>query len=716
MIDYQLDDLGIATLTWDMPGRSQNVINGGSCAALFAAIEKAATDSAVKGILMTSAKPDFVAGGDLEWLLSADGAEELFARTMALHRALRQLEACGKPVACALPGSALGGGLEVALATHYRVAADNARARFGLPEVTLGLLPGGGGTQRLPRLIGIQNALPLLLEGKRLKAQDALKLGILHAVVPAGSEVSAARAWLLAQTAPVQQPWDAKGFKIPGGAVSSPAVQQLLMVANAMLRAKTHGNYPAPEHILSCAYEGLITDIDTGLKTEARYFVHAVLSPAAKAMIRSLFFSMNEANKLASRPQDVPTQKYTKVGVLGAGMMGAGIAYVTAKAGIQVVLIDASQEAAERGKAYSQTLVEKQMARGQLSQDNADALLARIQPTTDYALLNGAELVIEAVFEDRAIKAEVTCKSEAVIAADAIFASNTSTLPISGLAQASARPAKFIGLHFFSPVDKMPLVEVIVGQQTSQDTLARALDYVRAVAMTPIVVNDSRGFYTSRVFSTYVLEGLALLAEGVAPQLIESAGLQAGMPVGPLALTDEVSAELIVKIDKQTQADMGAAYRARPGQDVAKKIVELGRIGKKAGQGFYDYPQGAKKQLWPGLAEHFPLAATQPPLDELVQRLILVQSVESARCLEEGVLTTARDADVGSILGWGFPPFRGGTISQIQGMGLQAFIAQCKQLAARHGERFNPPQRLKDMAAKGESLLSSLSPGGRRSG
>ena len=704
MIHYQLDSQGIATLTWDMPGRSQNVINGESCAALFAAIEKAANDSAVKGILLTSAKPDFVAGGDLEWLLAADGAEELFARTMALHRTLRQLETCGKPVASALPGSALGGGLEIALATHYRVAADNAKARFGLPEVTLGLLPGGGGTQRLPRLIGIQNALPLLLEGKRLKAQDALKLGILNAVVPAGSEVQAAHSWLLAQSAPVQQPWDAKGFRIPGGAVSSPAVQQLLMAANAMLRAKTFGNYPAPEHIMSCVYEGLITDIDTGLKTEARYFVHAVLSPEAKAMIRSLFFSMNEANKLAARPSHVPTQKFSKVGVLGAGMMGAGIAYVTAKAGIQVVLIDASQEASERGKTYSQALVEKQVARGQLSQDKADALLARIHPTTDYALLQGAELVIEAVFEDRAIKADVTLQSEAVIAADAIFASNTSTLPISGLAQASARPANFIGLHFFSPVDKMPLVEVIVGKQTSQDTLARALDYVKAVAMTPIVVNDSRGFYTSRVFSTYVLEGLALLAEGVAPQLIESAGLQAGMPVGPLALTDEVSAELIVKIDKQTQADLGAAYRARPGQEVARTIVELGRIGKKAGLGFYDYPQGAKKQLWSGLAQYFPVAATQPTMDELVQRLILVQSVESARCMEEGVLTTARDADVGSILGWGFPPFRGGTISQIQGMGIQAFIAQCEQLAARHGERFSPPQLLRDMAAKGESF------------
>ena len=704
MIDYQLDDQGIATLSWDMPGRSQNVINGESCAALFAAIDKAAKDAAVKAILMTSAKPDFIAGGDLEWLLAAIGAEELFDRTLALHRALRQLETCGKPVATALPGSALGGGLEIALASHYRVASDNPKARFGLPEVTLGLLPGGGGTQRLPRLIGIQNALPLLLEGKKLKVQDALKLGLLNAVVPAGYEVQAARAWLLVQTAPVQQPWDTKGYKIPGGAVSSPAVQQLLMVANAMLRAKTFGNYPAPEHILSCVYEGLITDIDTGLKTEARYFVHTVLSSEAKAMIRSLFFSMNEANKLVARPANVATQKYGRVGVLGAGMMGAGIAYVTAKAGISAVLLDTTLEAAQRGKAYAKALVDKQLARGQLTQEKADALLARIVPTTDYALLDGAELVIEAVFEDRAIKAEVTRKSEAVIAADAIFASNTSTLPISGLAQASSRPANFIGLHFFSPVDRMPLVEVIVGKQTSQATLARALDYVKAVGMTPIVVNDSRGFYTSRVFSTYVLEGLAMLDEGVAPALIENAGLQAGMPVGPLALTDEVSAELIVKIDKQTRADLGDAYRARAGQEVAKKIVDLGRMGKKSGLGFYDYPPGAKKQLWPGLAEHFPQALAQPAMAELVQRLILVQSVEAARCLQEGVITSARDADVGSILGWGFPPFRGGAISQIHGTGIKAFVAECEQLAALHGERFSPPQRLLDMAAKGESF------------
>lgn len=706
MIDYTLDDDGIATLSWNLPARSQNVLNGESCEAFFAAAARALQDAAVKGMLVTSAKPDFIAGGDLEWLQASDSAETLFARTCELHRALRALETGGKPVAIAMPGSALGGGLEIALAGHYRVAADNPKARFGLPEVTLGLLPGGGGTQRLPRLVGVQASLPLLLEGKRLKAADALAAGILHAVVPAGEEIAAARAWLLdASRRTATQPWDAKGFRIPGGALTHPSVQQVFMAANALARQKTYGNYPAVASILSCVYEGLLTDLDTGLKTEARYFVKAVLSPEAKAMIRTLFFGMNEANKLAARPAGVPTQRYRKVGVLGAGMMGAGIAYVSAKAGLDVVLIDTGEEAAARGKDYSRKLVDKQVQRGRLAREKADALLAKIVPTTDFARLDGAQLVIEAVFEDRAIKADVTCRSEAVLAPDALFASNTSTLPITGLAQASARPANFIGLHFFSPVDKMPLVEVIVGRDTSEATLARALDYVKTIGMTPIVVNDSRGFYTSRVFSTYVLEGLAMLAEGVAPALIENAGLLAGMPVGPLALTDEVSSELIHKITRQTRADLGDAYVARPGEDVAARMVELGRLGRKAGLGYYDYPaSGGKKALWPGLAQEFPLAAEQPDVAALIERLVTVQAVETVRCLEERVLTTARDADVGAILGWGFPAFRGGPASYIHGVGVDAFVATCDRLAARHGARFAAPALLREMAAQGRSF------------
>ena len=701
MIDITIDTDGIATLSWDQPGRAQNVLNGETCAAFFTAIDKVVADANVKGILITSAKPDFIAGGDLEWLQASDDAATLFDRTCELHRALRKLETCGKPVAAALPGSTLGGGLEIALACHYRVAADNARARFGLPEVTLGLLPGGGGTQRLPRLIGVQKALPMLLEGKRIKAAEALKLGIVDAVVNAGEVVDAARAWLLGGGQNhVQQPWDIKGYKVPGGGISSPAVQQIFTAANAMLRQKTYGNYPAAASILSCVYEGLITDLDTGLKTEARYFVQAVLSPEARAMIRTLFFSLNAANKLAARPTDVPVRRYAKVGVLGAGMMGAGIAYVTAKAGLPVVLLDSTQEAAERGKDYSRKLVEKQVQRGRLHAEQAEALLARIKPTTRYTDLDGAELVIEAVFEQRDIKADVTRQAEAVLSPDAIFASNTSTLPITGLAEASSRPGNFIGLHFFSPVDKMPLVEVIVARQTTQATLAQALDYVKAIGMTPIVVNDSRGFYTSRVFSTYVLEGLAMLAEGVAPALIENAGVQAGMPVGPLALIDEVSSELIHKVNQQTRADLGVAYIERPGEAVAERMVALGRIGRKAGQGFYDYPEGGKKALWPGLATEYPKAATQPNVQTLVDRLVTVQAVETARCLDERVVTDPRDADVGALLGWGLPAFRGGPVSHIHRVGVGAFVALCDQLADEHGRRFTPPALLRDMAAR----------------
>ena len=701
MIDITIDTDGIATLSWDQPGRAQNVLNGETCAAFFTAIDKVVADANVKGILITSAKPDFIAGGDLEWLQASDDAATLFDRTCELHRALRKLETCGKPVAAALPGSTLGGGLEIALACHYRVAADNARARFGLPEVTLGLLPGGGGTQRLPRLIGVQKALPMLLEGKRIKAAEALKLGIVDAVVNAGEVVDAARAWLLGGGQNhVQQPWDIKGYKVPGGGISSPAVQQIFTAANAMLRQKTYGNYPAAASILSCVYEGLITDLDTGLKTEARYFVQAVLSPEARAMIRTLFFSLNAANKLAARPTDVPVRRYAKVGVLGAGMMGAGIAYVTAKAGLPVVLLDSTQEAAERGKDYSRKLVEKQVQRGRLHAEQAEELLERIKTTTRYTDLDGAELVIEAVFEQRDIKADVTRQAEAVLSPDAIFASNTSTLPITGLAEASSRPGNFIGLHFFSPVDKMPLVEVIVARQTTQATLAQALDYVKAIGMTPIVVNDSRGFYTSRVFSTYVLEGLAMLAEGVAPALIENAGVQAGMPVGPLALIDEVSSELIHKVNQQTRADLGVAYIERPGEAVAERMVALGRIGRKAGQGFYDYPEGGKKALWPGLATEYPKAATQPNVQTLVDRLVTVQAVETARCLDERVVTDPRDADVGALLGWGFPAFRGGPVSHIHRVGVGAFVALCDQLADEHGRRFTPPALLRDMAAR----------------
>ncbi|MFA6313084.1 MAG: 3-hydroxyacyl-CoA dehydrogenase NAD-binding domain-containing protein [Sterolibacterium sp.] len=711
MINTTIDQDGIATLEWDYPDKAQNILNAGSMGAFAEAVRKALADPAVKGLLIASAKKDFIAGGDLEVLQQVTDPAAFFDGVMSWHRLLRAMETGGKPVAAALSGSALGGGLELALACHYRVAAENAKARFGFPEVTLGLLPGAGGTQRAPRLMGMQVSMPLLLEGKRIKAQDALKADLIHAVVPAGEERAAARVWLgeniRSGTKPLQ-PWDGKGFRIPGGGVMTPAGLQLFTGANAMLREKTYGNYPAPRHILSCIFEGLQTDIDTGLKVEARYFTNLAMSPEAKNMIRSLFFGMNEANKLASRPLDVPTQKYTRIGMLGAGMMGAGIAYATAVAGIEVVLIDATQEAADKGQAYARKLLAKQVEKGRMQQAAADAVLARILPTTDYAQLQGCELVIEAVFEDRAIKAEVTRKTEAVIAAEAIFASNTSTLPISGLAEASSRPANFIGLHFFSPAERMPLVEIIVGRQTSPATLARSMDFVKAIAKTPIVVNDSRGFYTSRVFGTFISEGMALLNEGVAPALIDKAGLIAGMPVGPLALTDEVSLELVHKVARQTRADLGAAYVEPPSARVVELMVEqFGRLGKKVGKGFYDYPAEGGKHLWPGLAEHFPPRTEQPGVAEIVERLILIQSVETARCLAEKVLNRPQDADIGAILGWAYPPFRGGPIGWIHTLGIGKFVAACERLTGLCGPRFSPPAFLKEMAAKGESFYKN---------
>ena len=731
MLNYSVDAEGIATVEFDYPGKSQNILNAGSMGAYAEAMQKALADPAVKGVVVASAKKDFIAGGDLGEMAGSTDAAAFHAAISGTHKLMRGIELGGKPVAAALNGSALGGGMEIALGCHYRVAADNPKARFGFPEVTLGLLPGAGGTQRVPRLVGMQAAAPLLMEGKRIKAAEALKIGLIHAVVEVGAERTAARQWVMdaiASGSKPLQPWDAKGSKIPGGGPNTPGGMQMLMAANAMLREKTYDNYPAPKHILSCVYEGLSTNLDTGLAIEARYFTNLVMSPVSKNMIRSLFFGMQEANKLASRPADVPLQKYSKVGMLGAGMMGAGIAMCTAQAGIELILLDTTQEAAEKGKAYAAKQWGKQVARGRMTQEAADALLARIKPTADYADLKGCELVIEAVFERREIKAEVTKKAEAVIGGDAIFASNTSTLPITGLAEASARPANFIGLHFFSPAEKMPLVEIIVGKATSDATLARSMDYVRAIAKTPIVVNDSRGFYTSRVFGTYVSEGMALLEEGVPPALIDKAGLMAGMPVGPLALADEVSIELVHKIAQQTRADLGAAYVERAADRVAAKMVaELGRLGRKSGAGFYDYPAEGPKHLWPGLGEHFRarvgadeapaqqggraknalLAAADgdtaiPTVDEIIERLILVQSVETVRCLEEKVLRAPIDADVGAILGWGYPPFRGGPIGWLHTLGAPAAVAALDRLAERHGPRFAAPKILRDMAAKGE--------------
>ncbi len=704
MIDYSVDAQGIATLEWNLTGRPQNLLNEASMACFAALMRQALDATAVRAVLIASAKADFIAGGDLEQLLGETSAQRVFDGIRAWHRLQREMETRGKPVAAALAGRALGGGFELALACHHRVA--EAGARFGFPEVTLGLLPGAGGTQRAPRLAGIQAALPLLAEGRQIDADEALKLGLIHAVAAPGEARERARAWLLGEgLANPRQPWDTKGYRVPRGGPETPAGMQTFMAANALLREKSYGNYPAPRHILSCVYEGLATDIDTGLAIEARYFANLVVSPVAKNMIRTLFFGINAANKLSARPVHTPPQHYTKIGLLGAGMMGAGIAQACAAVGLQVALIDRSTEAAERGKAYCAGVTARARDKGKMSAQAAAALLARIDAGSDYAALEGAQLVIEAVFEDRALKAEVTRRAEAVLSADAIFASNTSTLPITGLALASARPANFIGLHFFSPAERMPLVEIIVGEATSPATVARAMDFVRAIGKTPVVVRDSRGFYTSRVFATYLDEGMAMLAEGVLPALIDRAGLIAGMPVGPLALADEVSLELVHRIAQQTRADLGAAHVERPADGIAAAMVEqLARPGKKAGRGFYDYPAQGRKRLWPGLATHFPARDRQPDVALLVERLIAIQSLEAARCLEEGVIASAADADVAAVLGWGYPPFRGGPIGWINTLGSARFAADCKRLAAAHGERFTPPAVLLRQAASGEAL------------
>jgi len=700
MIDTRVED-GIAVISWNMADRPMNVLNEQSVAAFKAAAEKVLADPAVTGIIITSARSDFLAGADLDRLAGASDAAQVYAGMQGYQGLLRKLETGKKPVVAAINGTALGGGYELALACHRRIVADDAKIQIGLPEVLVGLMPGAGGTQRLPRMIGARNALPLMLEGRKLAPAAALKAGLVDQVVPREQLLDAAKAWL-ASKPEASQPWDRKGYRVPEGGVQSPGGYQTFMAGTALLHAKTYGNYPAPLAILSSVYEGLAIAFDPALRIEARYFAQIATGTVAHSMIRTLFFSMGEANKLGRRPAEVPPTALSKVGVLGAGMMGAGIAYVSALAGLRVVLIDSSQEAAEKGKGYSAKLLGEAVAKGRMNEAEKTTILDRILTTTDYAPLADSQLVIEAVFEDRAIKAEVTKKAEAVIGADAVYASNTSTLPITGLAEASERPANFIGLHFFSPVDRMPLVEIIKGKKTNARTLAIAMDYVKRIRKTPIVVNDSRGFYTSRVFGTYVQEGLAMLSEGVAPALIDNVGRMSGMPVGPLALSDEVSLDLMYKVAKQTREDLGNKFVERPGGAVVSMMVEqLGRIGKKAGKGFYEYPADGKKRLWPGLAEHFKPAAEQPAPDELKRRFLYVQALEAVRCLDENVVTDPRDADVGSILGWGFAPYSGGAISLIDGIGAAKFVAECKVLARKHGPRFNPPKRLVEMAKTG---------------
>lgn len=708
-VQLTVDADGIATLTMNLADRPMNVLSDALMGPFSDAIAKVEADASIKGLIVTSGKKEFLAGADIDGVFLMTDPKLAFDAAEAFKKILRRMELCGRPVVAALNGTALGGGLEMALATHWRVAINDPKAKFGLPEVKLGLLPGGGGTQRLPRMIGIQPSLPLMLEGKELSADAAKQQGIINELAADHADLLAkAKSWCLANPKPVQ-PWDDKKFKWPGGDSRHPAVVQMLAIAPSMATAKSQGNYPAVTNIMSCVYEGGIVDFESGCRIESRYFANLVVSQVSKNMIGTLWFQLNSINKGKSRPEGIPKAKTTKVGILGAGMMGAGIAYVSAKAGIECVLLDSTIEAAERGKAYSAGLLDKAIKKGRETPAGKGVFLDRIKATTDYADLAGCDLVIEAVFEDRAIKADVTKKTEAVLGADVVFASNTSTLPITGLAKAHSKAENFIGLHFFSPVDKMPLVEIIMGEKTSKETLAKGFDYVQQIKKTPIVVNDSRGFYTSRSFATYVNEGLALLNEGQHPRAIEMAGLKAGMPVGPLALQDEVSMSLSLHVMEQTRKDFaeeGKTYAASASEPVVLKMVkELDRPGKKAGRGFYDYPEAGtkgEKKLWPGLAQAFPLATTQMSQQEMIDRMMFAQANEAARCFEEKVVLTVADTNIGSIFGWGFAPHQGGALQFINAYGVAKFVKRAEELAAKYGPRFKPAALLVKMAAEGK--------------
>ena len=713
-IDVDAD--GIALITFDVPGRSMNTLTGKVMAELPKLVERIKTDDAIKGAVITSGKASgFCAGVDLgdmaSGMLSGSGdLQAAFDAGWKMNGSLRALETCGKPVAAAINGLALGGGLEVALACHYRVVGDSPKIQLGLPEIKVGLFPGGGGTQRLTRLIGVQAAMTAMSSGSSWRPNDAKGAGVVHEVVPAGTEVEAAKAWIVGGGKAVQ-PWDDKSFKQPGGGPYHPAGIQNFLVGNAMLRKQSYGNYPAVLNLMKAVYEGIQVPMDAALRIETRYFIKTLMTPQAQGMIRSLFLSKQELDKGAVRPAGIPQSDPKKVTVIGAGMMGAGIAYVQALAGIQTILIDRDQEAADKGKAHVEELLKKRLSRGQLTQDKYDALLASVVATTDYDQIKGSDLVIEAVFENREIKADVTKRAEAQLEAGAVFGSNTSTLPITGLAEASVRPEDFIGIHFFSPVDKMMLVEIILGEQTGPAAIAKALDYIIKIKKTPIVVNDGRGFYTSRCFGTYVAEGLAMLEEGYAPALIDNLGRMTGMPRGPLEMHDDVALDLSVKIAKQTAEDLGDAYVPIEGHEIVRKMVEdLGRYGRKNGKGFYDYDVKPKK-LWSGLSDLATVTindSTPELIEDQKRRLLYRQAVEVAKCWAEGVIDDPREADVGAILAWGFAPWTGGPITMIDQIGLKAFVEQADVYAERYGDRFRVPQMLRDMAAKGETFYGTF--------
>ncbi len=728
MTDFTLskDADGVAFVTWDAQGKSMNVLTREAFQEVSQLIDHALNDDEIKGIVITSGKEGSFAGGmDLNTLATIrqeagdEPAQALFDFVMGGHHILRKMELAGmdpktkkggKPIACAINGTCAGIGTEIALACHHRVMTSNPKAKIGLPEILLGIFPGGGGTMRFSRMVGAMAAAPVLLEGKMMDPKKAKGAQLIDAV--SDDPVAAAKEWVLkAKDADLVKPWDAKGYKMPGGAPYHPAGFMTFVGANAMVNGKTQGAFPAAKALLSSIYEGALVDFDTALKIEARWFTNVLMNPSSSAMIRSLFLNKEALEKGAVRPKDVPDQRVKKVGVLGAGMMGAGIALVSAQAGMEVVLIDRDQEAADKGKAYSESYMDKGIKRGKATAEKKDALLARITATPDLEHLKGCDLIIEAVFEDPGVKAEMTKKVEAIIPEDCIFASNTSTLPITDLAKASARPEQFIGIHFFSPVEKMFLVEIIKGKETGDRAVAKALDYVRQIRKTPIVVNDARFFYANRCIIPYINEGVRMIAEGVNPVLIDNAARQLGFPVGPIQLTDETSIDLGAKIARATKAAMGDAYPESPSDDLIFWMEEQGRLGRKANAGFFDYDdKGKRTEYWKGLQEKYPHAKDQPDLIEVQERLMFAQVLEAVRALEEGVLEDIREGDVGAILGWGFAPWSGGPLSWLDIIGTPYAAERCDQLTEAYGERFACPPLLREMAEKGQSFYGRFAP------
>ncbi|MBJ7399204.1 3-hydroxyacyl-CoA dehydrogenase NAD-binding domain-containing protein [Mycolicibacterium sp.] len=704
-IKWDKDADGIVTLTLDDPTGSANVMNEHYKDSMHRCVQRlVAEKDSISGVVITSGKKTFFAGGDLKAMIQAgpENAGEIFTEVEEIKRDLRALETLGKPVVAAINGAALGGGLEIALACHRRIAADVRGIQIGLPEVTLGLLPGGGGVARTVRMLGIQNAfVSVLSQGTRFKPAQAKELGLIDEVLPTAEElVPAAKAWIKANPEAHTQPWDAKGYKMPGGTPSSPALAAILPSFPSLLRKQLKGApMPAPRAILAAAVEGAQVDFDTATRIESRYFTELVTGHVAKNMIQAFFFDLQAINAGGSRPEGIGKTPITKIGVLGAGMMGAGIAYVSAKAGFDVVLKDVTIEAANKGKAYSEKLEAKALERGKTTPEKSSAFLSKITPTADAKDFTGVDFVIEAVFESQELKHKVFGEIEDIVEPNAVLGSNTSTLPITGLATGVKRQEDFIGIHFFSPVDKMPLVEIIKGEKTSDDALARVFDYTLAIGKTPIVVNDSRGFYTSRVIGTFINEALAMLGEGVEPASIEHAGTQAGYPASPLQLSDELNMELMHKIavaSRKGIEDAGGKYAPHPAEAVVEKMIEAGRPSRLSGGGFYEYTDGKRTNLWPGLRVTFKSGSSTPPLQDMIDRMLFAEALETQKCFDEGVITTTADANIGSIMGIGFPPWTGGAAQYITGYpgGKAAFVARAKELAARYGDRFNPPASL----------------------